>query len=149
MIHRDPLGWRCQSRDAECFVFLFCFFWRKAAVPPVAADPSSHCAHEPLSALITPGGPQGWRVPGGARESEVLTLCSSVLIATLEAPFIRRCALCYFQPPLHVSAGTIKKHWIGKKKPKKKKKRPAQERHQINLRFHRPAFPHHLLESYD
>lgn len=72
--------------------------------PPVAADPNSHRAHEPLSALITRGGPQGWRVPGGGvggglRESEVPTLCSSVLIATLEAPFIRRGALCYFQPP--------------------------------------------------
>lgn len=109
------------------FCFFVLFFLRNAAVPPVAADPSSHCAHEPLSALITPGGPQGWRVPGGARESEVLTLCSSVLIATLEAPFIRRCALCYFQPPLHVSAGTIKKQWIGKKKANKKKiKKPSQ-----------------------
>lgn len=51
-------------------------------------------AHKPLSVLITPKDPKGWSV----HVSEVLTLCSSVLIATLEAPFIQRCALCYFHP---------------------------------------------------
>lgn len=57
-------------------------------------------AHKPLSVLITPKDPEGWSV----HVSEVLTLCSSVLIATLEAPFIQRCALCYFRPPFYVWA---------------------------------------------
>lgn len=68
--------------------------WRRLPQQLWITNAGGVIAHKPLSVLITPKHPQGL----GVHVSEVLTLCSSVLIATLEAPFIRRCALCYFQP---------------------------------------------------
>lgn len=81
-------------------------------------------AHKPLSVLITSKDPEGWSV----HVSEVLTLCSSVLIATLEAPFIQRCALCYPQPLSKCE------HWNDQEGLRLGN---LWEWHQINLGFHK------------